>query len=593
MIPQMALGGAMFSFDKLNRTIGSVDKVPLIAEFMASRWAYEALIIHQFKDNKFETAFFEIDKRESNADFKVSHYIPNLSDRVDNISKRLGMMAEGDTSEVSSTVDFQENLTNSRKSKVQLSEEDLNSVQIDIALLKRELEKEDINIKKLTLNLSDRITIANFRNETADELRTLIEIARTPINVKIGDKESDTEEQTTDSIPASVDSTNVKKQSDESSVNKDNVTTDEENNSGNANSPDTSLNERMEDMTNENSENSEPDKEKEAVAYSFRELELMMVECAKRLKEKPNKEDLEEIKENLDSLQIEVERSTKSLSAINFSIRKRLDIDSINVETVVYLKAYLQKIKSYHSKIFQLANNKRQLIVNKRNEKNPGMHLALMRAYHNEATSDYVKKVLEKNKILRYKDQLIQQIDPIFLDPIPYHFFDFRAHFYAPRKHFMGHYFETFWFNIIIIWIMTAFLYVTLYYEHLKKVIDWTGATNILVVKKINKLNIKRFFPKINRPKNKTTEKEREVEKEKEKNAERAEKKRDREKLRERDVESEQSNEELKDQEKLKDKERIREKRERFREKNKEENEQQNELDSETLKDTDKDPENI
>ncbi len=42
LIPQMSLGGAMFSFDKLNRKIGSVDKVPLIAEFMTSRWGYEA-----------------------------------------------------------------------------------------------------------------------------------------------------------------------------------------------------------------------------------------------------------------------------------------------------------------------------------------------------------------------------------------------------------------------------------------------------------------------------------------------------------------------------------------------------------------------
>jgi len=45
LIPQMILGGAMFSFDKLNRTIGTVEKVPLVAEFMASKWAYEALMV--------------------------------------------------------------------------------------------------------------------------------------------------------------------------------------------------------------------------------------------------------------------------------------------------------------------------------------------------------------------------------------------------------------------------------------------------------------------------------------------------------------------------------------------------------------------
>ena len=49
----MVLSGAMFSFDKLNRKIGNVDKVPLIAEIMPTRWTYEALIVSQFKDNKY------------------------------------------------------------------------------------------------------------------------------------------------------------------------------------------------------------------------------------------------------------------------------------------------------------------------------------------------------------------------------------------------------------------------------------------------------------------------------------------------------------------------------------------------------------
>ncbi|MCD6555930.1 MAG: ATP-binding cassette domain-containing protein, partial [Bacteroidales bacterium] len=65
MIPQMALGGAMFSFSKLNRLIGSVDKVPVIADMMASRWAYEGLMVYQFKENKFEKQYFDYDQVKS------------------------------------------------------------------------------------------------------------------------------------------------------------------------------------------------------------------------------------------------------------------------------------------------------------------------------------------------------------------------------------------------------------------------------------------------------------------------------------------------------------------------------------------------
>ncbi len=51
MIPMMVLSGAMFSFEKLNRSITNVDKVPVIAELMPTKWSYEALMVHQFKAN--------------------------------------------------------------------------------------------------------------------------------------------------------------------------------------------------------------------------------------------------------------------------------------------------------------------------------------------------------------------------------------------------------------------------------------------------------------------------------------------------------------------------------------------------------------
>ncbi len=70
MIPMMILSGAMFPFDKMNRSIGSVKKVPFIAEFMPTKWAYEALMVKQFKDNKFNKDFYVLLKDESKADFK-------------------------------------------------------------------------------------------------------------------------------------------------------------------------------------------------------------------------------------------------------------------------------------------------------------------------------------------------------------------------------------------------------------------------------------------------------------------------------------------------------------------------------------------
>lgn len=91
IIPMMVLSGAMFPFDKLNRKIGSVDKVPLIAEFILTRWTYEALMVSQFKDNKynqfktsrFSKSYYEIAKDNSIATYYSDILIPNLKNALD------------------------------------------------------------------------------------------------------------------------------------------------------------------------------------------------------------------------------------------------------------------------------------------------------------------------------------------------------------------------------------------------------------------------------------------------------------------------------------------------------------------------------
>lgn len=63
LIPQLLLSGVIVKFDKLHPSLASVEKVPIIGELMASRWAYEAITVSQYKDNKFEKQFFAYDKK--------------------------------------------------------------------------------------------------------------------------------------------------------------------------------------------------------------------------------------------------------------------------------------------------------------------------------------------------------------------------------------------------------------------------------------------------------------------------------------------------------------------------------------------------
>ncbi len=83
LIPQLILSGVVVKFDKLNPVIGNTSTVPLVGDIMASRWAFEASMVSQFKDNDFEQKFYFDDKVMADADYKKIYYIPALETRLD------------------------------------------------------------------------------------------------------------------------------------------------------------------------------------------------------------------------------------------------------------------------------------------------------------------------------------------------------------------------------------------------------------------------------------------------------------------------------------------------------------------------------
>ena len=119
------------------------------------------------------------------------------------------------------------------------------------------------------------------------------------------------------------------------------------------------------------------------------------------------------------------------------------------------------------------AKNKKNAIIDYWNQKNPNSHNRLKQAYQNEAVDDIVWKSLEKTLVKSYKDHLIQMTKPIYETPWANNIFDYRAQFYSPVKFFLGHEFNTFWFNMWVVWLMTAFCYVALYYDWLKRAMDF------------------------------------------------------------------------------------------------------------------------
>jgi hypothetical protein len=139
--------------------------------------------------------------------------------------------------------------------------------------------------------------------------------------------------------------------------------------------------------------------------------------------------------------------------------------DGISGQFLQKMELHLEVIKDHFSQQFVFANTQLENRILYYMENQPLVYNQVKDDHHNESVEEYVRKVYEKNKMVEYRNTLVQQIDPIYLDPVPAGWTSFRSHFFAPRKYFLGRYFDTFWFNIGFIWFLSLLFYISLYFN--------------------------------------------------------------------------------------------------------------------------------
>ncbi len=83
VIPQLILSGVIVRYEKLNPAVSSPEKIPFYGEVIAARWAYEALAVHQFKNNPFEKEFYPYNKAMSKAEYMNNFWIRDLHNKLD------------------------------------------------------------------------------------------------------------------------------------------------------------------------------------------------------------------------------------------------------------------------------------------------------------------------------------------------------------------------------------------------------------------------------------------------------------------------------------------------------------------------------
>jgi hypothetical protein len=80
IIPQLLLSGLLVKFDELNPSLAAKSIVPKSGEIMASRWAFEALVVNQFKNNKYEKNIYNIEKEIVNASYNKGLWYNKMMD---------------------------------------------------------------------------------------------------------------------------------------------------------------------------------------------------------------------------------------------------------------------------------------------------------------------------------------------------------------------------------------------------------------------------------------------------------------------------------------------------------------------------------
>tara|TARA_R110002049_G_scaffold302495_2_gene495418 strand:+ start:1140 stop:4208 length:3069 start_codon:yes stop_codon:yes gene_type:complete len=164
----------------------------------------------------------------------------------------------------------------------------------------------------------------------------------------------------------------------------------------------------------------------------------------------------------IDLVRKELSKTSASVTSLPLKSLENLYIDKIDAEVVSNTRDYLEDLNNYYIDTYNLITAEKDKVVSAMNETDEDREefIELKNQYTNESLRDLVTKKNDLNKIIEWQNMLIQQSDPIFKDPE-----GFRAHFFAPSKLLFGNKITTYSANLMVIWLFSITLAITLYYD--------------------------------------------------------------------------------------------------------------------------------
>lgn len=95
LVPLILLAGIIVRYDKLHSSLASHKYTPLVGDIMASRWAYEALMVNQFRNNPYQKLFYEVDRDAANISYNLNYFIPEIQHILEDFERTGGLDPAG------------------------------------------------------------------------------------------------------------------------------------------------------------------------------------------------------------------------------------------------------------------------------------------------------------------------------------------------------------------------------------------------------------------------------------------------------------------------------------------------------------------
>ena len=165
----------------------------------------------------------------------------------------------------------------------------------------------------------------------------------------------------------------------------------------------------------------------------------------------------------------EIKKEQALTPDLKFEYTESLIPEKVTPEIVTSALNYVELIRKYYIAYSNSANDRKQAILTNLQAEDSEGFLKLRDMYTNESLEEFVTNKNETQKIVDFKGEIIQKMDPIYMDT-KHNFV--KAHFYAPEKKVFGLELDTFVVNVIVLWVITIILYFILSFRLLKRFLD-------------------------------------------------------------------------------------------------------------------------